>query len=219
MLYEMLKKKKKRKLEDIDVEEISLVDRGANRHTFAIVKRDAELAELLSAFADEGIEELMKAGDEKALKAALKSALEKLKPYMEGLPDDIAAAVKTLAAFAMGPTSADGKDYGYGYPAKGEQKDAEKEGAEVKKSFGGIPGTLDALVHTIVGAARPDIVNRWQGKRVQKAIDDGDIVLEEVIDETEGEPHSHGVSKSLKGQGDDDDEAGADETEDHWPSL
>jgi len=216
MFYEMLKKKKKaRKLKDVEVEEISIVDRAANQKEFAIIKKQsAELEELLAGFVDDEIKDLTK--DEEQAREAVKSALKELKQYVSDMPDTVAKAIKTLAAFAAGAVAGEG--YGYGYPAKDEQKDADDEGKDhkVKKSFGGIPGTLDALVHGIVGAARPDIVARWQVKRVQKAIDDGDIVLEEVIDETEGEPHSHGVSKSLKGQGDDDPK---EKDDDLWPSL
>ncbi len=222
-----------RRLLDIDVEEISVVDKAANGRVFAIVKRavaNPDVSELLAAFADEDLEELMKQGDEKALKAALKSALAKLKPYMDGLPDDIAAAIKTLAGFAAGPpATADGS---YGYPQKkkgkerpeGERFDSDTDRATFhkadRKPFPA-NGTLSDLMGAIVGYAKPSLAAKWASEKIQKAVDDGDLELEDVvIDEETGEPHSHGVSKSLKGQGaDDDPDAAEDETEDLWPSL
>jgi len=212
-----------RRLVDIDPEEVSLVDHAATGKVFAIIKRakaDPELTKILEAFASEDIEELMKQGDPGKLKAALKAALEKLKPYMDGLPDDIAAAIKTLAGFAAGPPAA-AADYGQPPEKKareGEPFDSESDRAAFykskKKPFPD-GGVLGDICRSIIGAVKPEVVARWDSRRIQKAVDDGDLELEDVvIEEGDDPPHARGMSKSLKGQGDDDPEA-----EDLWPSL
>ena len=226
-LSRLLGRVRKRKLIDVDVSEISLVDHAATGMTFAIVKRDAALVELLKPFADDEVEELLKAGDPAALKA-LREALKTLGPYVSGLPDDIAAAVKTLVALAAGP--ADGE----GYPAKRKKKtddrpegertdfDSEVDRAAFYKAHNlrkPLPdgGALDTVAEFIVGCANPKLLAKWQGRKIQKAVDDGDLELEDVvIDESEGEPH--GQSKVLKGQ---EAEGGGDDEEqvDPWPSL
>jgi len=224
-----------RKLIDLEVSEISVVDKAAaldehgRSHTFAIIKRakaDPALSKILEAFADEGIEDLLAKGDEKALKAALKAALEKLGPYLDGMPDDISAAIKTLASFAAGPPAA-AADYGQPPEKKareGEPFDSDEERAAFykskKKPFPD-GGTLGDVMQAIVGAARPDIVAKWQARKLQKMADDGDLdpadFEDVVIEEGEDEPHAHALSKALRGQGDDSPDD--DEDADPWPSL
>jgi hypothetical protein len=136
--YALKKKAKRRKLKEIEVEEISLVDKAANQKTFAIVKRDGAadpegILELLKDFAgqevtDEDLE--LAETPEKAL-AIIKDALKKLTPYLTGdlFPDDVEAAIKTLGKFA---------GIGYGYspaPGDGDGQDggddqAKDEGAD-----------------------------------------------------------------------------------------
>jgi len=223
-LSRLLGRVRKRRLIDVDVDEISLVDRAATGMTFAIVKRDAALSKVFEAFADEGIEDLLTKGDEKALKAALKAALEKLGPYLDGMPDDISAAIKTLAGFAAGPPAA-AADYGQPPEKKareGEPFDSDDARAAFYKAHNlrkPLPdgGALDTVAEFIIGCANPKLLAKWQGRKIQKAVDDGDLELEDVvIDEAEGEPH--GVSKVLKGQ---EAEGGGDDEEqvDPWPSL
>ena len=227
---------KKRRLKDLDVEEISIVDKAANKHRFAIVKRDAALSELLKPFADEDLEALIKANDPKAMKA-LREALKLLGTYVEGFPEDVAAAVKTLAAFAA---PADGADYGYpkkrkgkedvGQDAQPEDFDSDTDRATFMKAHKGqrrfpTEGTLSDLMGAIIGYARPALAAKWAARRIEKGIESGDIdpadleAEDIVIDEENGEPH--GKSKVLKGQDglDDEDGAAEDETEDLWPSL
>jgi len=218
-----------RKLLDLEVSEISIVDSPANRQVFAIVKRakaDPELTKILEAFASEDIEELMKQGDPGKLKAALKTALKTLGPYLEGMPTDVSQAIKVLGAFASGPpAAADGEDYGQPPEKKareGEPFDSESDRAAFYKSKRKpFPdgGTLGDLMGAIVGYAKPSLAAKWAARRIQKGIDSGDIDpadFEDVVDETEGEPH--GQSKVLKGQ---EAEGGGDDEEqvDPWPSL
>jgi hypothetical protein len=124
-----------RKLSDIEVDEVSLVDAAANRKKFAIIKRrqhmEKELTELIKAMVDDvKDEDLEKAKQipEDAAKA-LKEALTTLNKYKGDYPDDVLTAIKTLTKYAS---------YGYGYPQKkGEdlsKEDIEKLGAKLSKA-------------------------------------------------------------------------------------
>jgi hypothetical protein len=123
-----------RKLSDIEVEEVSLVDAAANRKKFAIIKRRHDMDELIKLLKgmmdDAKDEDLEKAKEipEEASKA-LKSALTTLNKYKGDFPGDVLDAIKILTKYAS---------YGYGYPEKkGEElsKEAiEKLGARLSKA-------------------------------------------------------------------------------------
>jgi len=131
-----------RKLEDLDVAEISLVDNAANRKKFYIIKRRKEMEEfvkLLKSFMGEDDEEfklseedIAKAGklDEKAIKA-IQGALNILNKYKDVYPADVLKAIKTLTKYAS---------YGYSYPAAKsediieELTDVEKAGRKLSKA-------------------------------------------------------------------------------------
>ena len=223
MFFGMLKKKKKRNLKDIDVDEISLVDAPANRLRFAVIKKDqsavTELAELLSAFfADEEDREaaiadmLEKVGDLPADAAStIAAALKLLTKYLDGMPDDVQAAVKLLTRkFPASGT------YGVPPATDKEPPDGSPEERLAKgKKFLPSEGTLSDVVEAIVAPARPDLVTRWQETRLRKlAKAEGvDLDADEIIDERTGPPH--GASKVIKGQ----DSPDAGDEIDHWPSL
>jgi hypothetical protein len=122
-----------RKLFDIDVDEISLVDRTANRKKFAIIKRrinvDEYIALLKSLMGDElKPEDIAKAKEipEDALKA-IKGALNTLSKFKDDYPQDILAAIKALTKYAS-----------YGYPEQKSEdlgkEDIEKIGARLSKA-------------------------------------------------------------------------------------
>lgn len=134
---------KARKLKDIMIDEISLVEEGANQKRFYILKQQRsrdmkELIEIMKSLlgdelTDEEIEEFQKAElSDNALKA-IKSAAKTLDKYKEDLPADVKAALKTLMKYAS-----------YGYPPKGEKSvekavevmltDLEKAGAKLSKA-------------------------------------------------------------------------------------
>jgi len=134
-----------RKLKDIDVAEISLVDNAANRKKFYIVKRRRQMDEfikLLKSFMGEdddefklSEEDIAKAEklDEKAIKA-IQGALNILNKYKDVYPNDVLTAIKTLTKYAA---------YGYSYPAKKslteeelieELTDVEKAGRKLSKA-------------------------------------------------------------------------------------
>lgn len=122
-----------RKLRDIDISEISLVDEAANKKKFYIVKRRRtmlkEFVEILKSWfgeelTDEAIAKAKELSEEAA--KAIKGALATLDKFVEDLPDDAVAAIKTLGKYAS-----------YGYPAKksaGEEEvTIEKMGARLSK--------------------------------------------------------------------------------------
>jgi len=131
-----------RKLKDIDVAEISLVDNAANQLKFFILKRRQqmdEFIELLKSFMGEDDEEfklseedIAKAGklDAKAIKA-IQGALNILNKYKDVYPADVLKAIKTLTKYAS---------YGYSYPAAKsediieELTDVEKAGRKLSKA-------------------------------------------------------------------------------------
>jgi hypothetical protein len=125
-----------RKLENIEVEEVSIVDAAANRKKFGIIKRRSEVDEfitIIKSMAGElSDEELEKA---KALPAdaqkAIAGALNILNKYKADYPADVLDAIKTLTKYSS---------YGYGYPAKKSEdeeltkEDIEKIGARLSKA-------------------------------------------------------------------------------------
>lgn len=128
-----------RKLFDIDVDEITICESAANRKKFFIKKQEDSMKEFIEelkkfmAEDDEDIEEVLTKEDiekaekisDKAIKA-IKGALNILNKYKADMPDDVLAAIKTLAKYAA---------YGYGYPAKKEdEEDLEKAGAKLSKT-------------------------------------------------------------------------------------
>ena len=126
-MWDDVKKRKKRRgrrLQNIEVDEISLVDSAATGKKFMIIKSAEvtntmrELEELLNEFNPEGneIELLRKAKDKlpKEMLDELTKAYKAILKYREDLPDDLLEAVKVLGKYAS-----------YGYPeGKGIKKSA-----------------------------------------------------------------------------------------------
>lgn len=132
----MTPKKRRTKIKDIDVAELSLVDFAANRKVFSIIKREDqmdELIKLLKSFigaTEEELKEWIEKAKDLPAEAinAIKGALNLLKKYEDVLPDDLMPAIKTLGKYAS-----------YGYPAKKEKSadpdiDVEKVGARLSKA-------------------------------------------------------------------------------------
>lgn len=198
----MRKKKAKRKLRDIQVDEISLVDRAANQHSFAITKREAEeLEDLLKIFFgndEEGFSETLLKAKEMSEEAAsaLKKALTVLNKYITDFPDSVQEAIKALARFSPG----------YGYPGKDEYEEGKKKpGYPTQKS--GISELDLWAISMMPQKLREKIIQ----KRAQ--VEEEDY----PIDELEGEPHSRGISKQSKYQ--EDNFYPEEEEKTLWPSL
>jgi hypothetical protein len=221
------RKRKARKLEDILVDEISLVDKTANRHTFAIVKAaekslDEALKEFMGLVKDEEADIVDKAGagDTKKAMEAVKEAIKTLTPYMDVLADDARQAVKLLAGVAGGAAASYGQGGGdHGYPAKDqpdEKAKVETKGGDELHFYKGSTTQLDCWLSGMLATAKENKRRsdpRHDDGFVFKA-DDSDDEPDEAIDDDEGD--SKGVSKALKGQ--DGDEEG-DEPVDNFPSF
>lgn len=98
-----------RKILDIDVDEISVVDLAANRKKFYIRKGAVQMDELLKTLQAFLGADVVKEDDFKTLKATLteeqaaeiKSAVDTLAKYKADFPDDVLAAVQTLMKSAL----------------------------------------------------------------------------------------------------------------------
>lgn len=115
--------RKLRKLVDIDVDEVSIVDAAANRRRFYFVKREDKMDELKTLLKEIGVadgdaERIAKQDIPADALSALKGALKTLSKYKEDFPDDVAKAIGTLASAA-----------GSGYP---EVEEEEKKKADKK---------------------------------------------------------------------------------------
>jgi len=183
--------RKARKLFDIEVDEVSLVENPANFKRFLIVKNDGtniekdntmdkELLELLKAFIgneeDEELEEVLKAAVPKQVVASLKSALKVMNTYKDTLPDDLVKSMTVIAKYAAA---------GYGYPQptkKSEEEIAdalEKAGKKVSKdtikemvaALKTIHGGLDMLNKILPEESRVTKAEEELSKEAQALVD------------------------------------------------
>ncbi|NPV72074.1 MAG: hypothetical protein HPY55_15825 [Firmicutes bacterium] len=162
------------KLTGLDVVEVSLVTRGANRKKFALFKSEegeAVNTEILKAVLEtpledeQKVDEVLKAAklSEKA-QNAVKGALRLLNAYREELPKDV---LKTLADLA-----------GYEYPAPKEGKDKYAYPAPTKKAdgswdFSGIPEGVRPMVEAL-----------WkENEEIRKKAEDTEKLLKAERDE------------------------------------
>lgn len=164
-----------RKLIDIDTDEISLVDKAANRKKFAFKKENSMDPELIALFKSIGMEdpteqEIAKAKELSAeATKAIKGALNILSKYKDDMPPDVLTAIKTLTKYAS-----------YGYPEKKESEELSKEaiekiGARLSKAtleeLQKIKGLLDG-VDTKALRKVQDLINELiKGATVEKKYD------------------------------------------------
>ncbi|GAI89722.1 unnamed protein product, partial [marine sediment metagenome] len=111
-----------RKLRDLEITEISLVDKAATGKKFMIIKsaeviKLKKIADLIEEFSDEIFDETFdrvefeKKEVPQEIKDALKEALEDLNKYKDDFPDDLTAAIKLLLKFvAVSYGSSPGKE-------------------------------------------------------------------------------------------------------------
>jgi signal transduction histidine kinase len=185
-----------RKIFDIDIEEISLVDRPANRKRFYIIKQeenmwDQEFEKLLTEFlGQEGFEELKKSVEkeiesekkekltEEAINA-IKGALNILNKYKDDFPKELKDAVKVIAQFAAK------YPYPYPYPKKTkkdeegnlieELTDIEKAGRKLSKA------TVEQL-RKVIEILQKLIEEREEETNVKKSDKKDEVKLEEKIE-------------------------------------
>jgi hypothetical protein len=210
----IMKARTRRKLFDIDVDEISLVDNPANRRRFAIIKRaKMDIQKAVEEFfkLTDPEEQVALEAAEKDLSEDAKDAIVKavalLKKYLKDFPSDVGAAVAVLAgavgeALGEKPGKKPEGDYGYGYPGK-KVDDPNLPFPKVMSKSG--PDKWHSFGLVVQGGA---------GYLLQKSgtddADPDDVGLPEPV------PERRGARKSVDGQdagGDDDQPA------DKWPSL
>jgi len=144
----MGKTKDARKLVDLSIDEVSLVDLPANRRKFLVIKSEAFMDELLKQLekmieTPEGAVERLKGLDAQTLEA-IKSAVTTLEKVFDDLPDDLKEAVRVLMKYAV---------YGYGYPppaaepAKADEKKAEDDA--VSKRIDEVVKSVEALSESV----------------------------------------------------------------------
>jgi hypothetical protein len=166
-----------RKLKDIDVDEVSLVDAAANLTKFFIKKRrkPMDFTELLKGYVpdDEELteENIAKAkGLSKEILTEITGALNTLNKYKDDMPSDVINAIKTLA-----------KRSTYGYPPT-EQKEVdfveeletvEKAGARLSKA------TIEQLKKIAA------IIQGMIGEREKGIKKDNDNIPDEIVSELE----------------------------------
>jgi len=99
-----------RKLRDLEIDEISLVDKAATGKKFMIIKSAEvialkEIADLIEEFSDEVFDETFGRGDfekkniSQKVKDELKKALEALNKYRDDLPSDLKSGIDLLLKF------------------------------------------------------------------------------------------------------------------------
>jgi DNA repair exonuclease SbcCD ATPase subunit len=138
----MGKTKDARKLVDLSIDEVSLVDLPANRRKFLVIKSEAFMDELLKQLekmieTPEGAVERLKGLDAQTLEA-IKSAVTTLEKVFDDLPDDIKEAVRVLTKYAV---------YGYGYPPPAPAEPATAE--EKKSDDDAVSKRIDEVVKSI----------------------------------------------------------------------
>jgi len=226
-----------RKLKNIDVEEISLVDVPANRKKFYFLKRSQTMEELLEIlkgmFGDDVLtaEEIEKAKEkelsEEASKA-IKGALNILNKYKDDMPPDVKDAIKVLAKYAS-----------YGYPAKKSAGDVdlEKVGARLSKAtVEDLQRAIDILQKVIdkekkeegkektekglesVSKALEDLKGEFESTKTDftKKLETKDAEITQLRKELEEAKKIKGEKTSLDGQDDKDVQKSGKKK---WPSL
>jgi len=211
--------KRKRILEDVDVLELSIVDKAANEEPRFFFTKAGGDSDDLKAAVDEFLGkdfDLTKVSE--AAAAALKNGIKVIQPYLKDLPEDIASAVRDLAALAAAGVEGGGKPKpkpDYGYPKEGRFETG--VGGELLffgKSKDRWPSMRAAATET-AGGNRMGLV---LAPAIQKSESDD-------LDDEDGEPvpfvqKSRALRKSTLSQVDNDEGgAGDKEAVDLWPSL
>ncbi|MQY58472.1 MAG: hypothetical protein GH144_02515 [Clostridia bacterium] len=154
-----------RKLRDLEIDEISLVDKAATGKKFMIIKSAEvialkEIADLIEEFSDEVFDETFGRGDfekkdiSQPVKDELKKALESINKYREDLPSDLKSGMDLLLKFVavsygLPPGKkklAKGIKYWPSFGFNGEEKEAVE-----KKNKGRRDGPFPNLTAQIFG--------------------------------------------------------------------
>jgi len=195
--------KKTKELSDIEVDEVSIVGKPANKRPFIFFKgehtMEKELIELLKKLSgDENYTFKKQELSEDAVKA-LKEAVATVEKYKEEMPDDLLKAGAVLAEFAAsgyGETKEedkkDDKDATKTDPEKKDNQDADK------KKDDDVNKASDEIVKSIT-ALKEEITK--YGSSITKVTEDVTALATrmEVVEKTTG------IKKGIESQGDDKD--------------
>jgi len=151
-----------RRLRDLDLKEVSIVDLPANKRKFLVIKREMnmdneltleELEELENEYSDEeeNKRDVSKALPDKQIKA-INNAINALKPVASELPDECKKAFEMLQAAVSGD--------GYGYTEPKKEK-TEKAGRKLSKTtverLKSIIEQLSKLIDDTDGNGKPEV--------------------------------------------------------------
>jgi len=157
----------KRKLKDIEPDEISLVDAGANRTPFSIIKRrqsamKKKLIELYKKLMGEDApEKLVKSAIPDERGNELTAAMETIQKYQDDLPDEILDAAKTLTKMALNGPEDEGE-------AEGDKPvDVEKIGARLSKATKEQLTKIKEMVDRMLQADRTEDADKADVKKYE----------------------------------------------------
>ena len=156
---------KKTELRELETVEVSLVDKGANKRTFAIKKSEQKEMNIIEAIlaapfekSDALIERLQKAELSKQAVEGIKGAVQILSAFQEELPADLLKDLMTLGGFAKEeeeeeeekPEAAE-----EGAPEEEEEEEAEKQEDDeededaMKKRLASLPQSTRSMVEQL----------------------------------------------------------------------
>ena len=214
-----------RKLKDIEVDEISLVDAAATRKTFFIKKQKErksmdKLIELLKAFFGEDFtdEDIAKAKEiPEGIQKEFHDALNILNEYKEDFPQDILGALTIVAKRAA--TGQVEKEVEKEIDILAEMIDAEKAGAKLSKATLEQLKKIHAIIEGMIGMKEkglkkegdekltPETIARLEkleamekaeAERKEKEKSDKEQKLQEEIDNLKKEVEKLGKTKGTK---------------------
>ena len=196
-----MQKPKKRKIIDIDVEEISLVDSAANRRKFYLKKRGGpmdKIKKLLKAIlgADPTEAQIQKAQAMPSTEAeSLLEALTVLEKYQDNLPEDLGEATLALTKFVIDAPAA---------PAEDAPIDFEKFGAKLSKATKDELTKIKSIVDKMLQADTEE-AKKYAGlpedvKKRLEALDEAERI-EKASKAKAGETELAALRETVKAQG------------------
>ena len=181
------KDKRKRRLRDIELDEVSLVDMPAIQRTFLVVKNidgggDMEemkfddILESLGNVEDEKGDEkdISKALPEKTVKS-LEDALKVISPFAKDLPDSLKKTLGAISKASAGETSED------------EKEATEKAGRKLSKSTAQLIKSVIAALSKLDAGKAVKAAIKSLSSLVEQDTATGDVTKNEVDNETEAE--------------------------------
>lgn len=213
-LFRGHKKAKTRRLSDIEIDEISLVDKPANRQNFLITKMDEEADDL--EIAEAPIDELRGALSEiltgaKPNTPELPAAATILGKYKGDFPDDVLAGIQSFAAAILEILDT---------PPAPTTENILDAAETVAKSGGDWP-SLGSMTVPLLNLVNPKIGSRLLQKAAEeRGPDPRDEEIKRLLSENERLRSSRSPSSQKRfSEFDEITKVEDDDVEDRWPSL